>query len=320
MNYRRMGRTGLQVSDISLGSWITYGGTTPEPDSIACIHRAFELGINLFDTADVYARGEAERVLGIAIRDLPREQLVIASKCRGRMWDGPLGEGLSRKHIVAAAEASLRRLRVDYIDLYQGHHWDADTPLDETLEAFDLLVRQGKVLYVGCSNFSAVQLCDANHLARRRQLARIDCHQPHYNMLERSIESDLLPLCGSTGVGVIVYCPLAQGVLSGKYNSGRAPAGSRGAANLSAWRQRYLVPENLARLKALQRFAASKKRTMAQIALAWILRRPEVTSCIIGATRPEQIEENVKASSLKLSARDLERLEQILGTTTTKKG
>ena len=313
MKYRRMGRTGLQMSEISLGSWINYGGTTPEDVAIDCIHRSFELGINLFDTADVYATGEAERVLGKAIKDLPREQLIIATKFKGRMWDGPLGQGVSRKHIVEAIEASLRRLDLEYVDLYQVHHFDDQTPMDETLETLDNLVRQGKVLYVGCSNFSAVHLCDANHLARQRNLTRFDCVQPHYNMLQRNIEDDLLPLCGSSGVGVIVYCPLAQGVLTGKYNSGKVPLGSRGGSNAAAWRKRYLNDANLKKLRALQRIAGRKGKTMSQLALAWILHRAEVTSCIIGATSVEQVDENVKASSMKLSAKDIDELEKVVG-------
>ncbi|MAE62977.1 MAG: aldo/keto reductase [Phycisphaeraceae bacterium] len=312
MKYRRMGRTGLKMSEISLGSWITYGGTTPDDQAISCIHRAFDLGINLFDTADVYARGEAERVLGRAVQGLPREQLIIATKCRSRMWDGPLGEGVSRKHIVEAVEASLRRMKIDYIDLYQVHAVDTETPIDETLRAMDLLARQGKILYVGCSNFSAVQLCDANHLARERQWFRFDCVQPHYNMLNRTIEPDLLPHCGDTGVGVIVYCPLAQGVLTGKYNGGRTPPGSRAALAKGNWRGRYLNAALIRRLKAIARFATLKKKTMSQVALAWILRRPEVTSCIIGASSPKQVEENVRAVDVTLNERDLEQLEEIL--------
>ena len=313
MQYRRMGRTGLQISEISLGSWINFGGTTPDDVAVACIRRAFDLGINLFDTADVYAEGEAERVLGTAIRDLPREQLIIATKCRGRMWEGPLGEGLSRKHIVEAAEASLRRLSIDYIDLYQVHRYDNDTPMDETLETMDLLIRQGKVLHSGCSNFNAVQLCDANHLARERGVARFDCLQPHYNMFRREAESDLLPLCGSTGVGVIVYCPLAQGLLTGKYNQGKAPHNSRAVTRKITWPKQALNATNLKRLRALQTFARRKRKSMSQIALAWILRRTDVTSCIIGATAPEQVEENVKASGLQLTASDLDALVKILG-------
>lgn len=313
MKYRRMGRTGLQMSEISLGSWINYGGTTPDDVAVACVHRAFDLGINLFDTADVYAGGEAERILGTAIRELPREQLIIATKCCGRMWEGPLGEGLSRKHMVEAAEASLRRLSIDYIDLYQVHRYDNDTPVDETLETMDLLIRQGKVLYPGCSNFSAVQLCDANHLARQRNLARFDCLQPHYNMFHREPETDLLPLCGTSGVGVIVYCPLAQGLLTGKYNRGKAPRNSRAVTRKINWPKQALNAKNLKRLRALQALARRKHKSMSQIALAWILRRTEVTSCIIGATAPEQVEENVKASGLNLTSSDLTAIDKTLG-------
>jgi aryl-alcohol dehydrogenase-like predicted oxidoreductase len=312
MHYRRMGKTGLKLSEIALGSSILYPENASSDLGIACIRRAFELGINTFDTADAYERGETERVLGEAIHDLPREQIVIATKCWFPVWPGPLGRGLSRKHIFEAAHASLRRLRTDYIDLYQAHKYDDETPIEETLAAFDLLVRQGKVLYVGCSNFSPEQLCDANHKASVPGVSRFDCIQSAYHMLAQEIESGILPLCREEGVGVIVYSPLARGMLTGKYKSGKIPAGSSVAAAPPEWRRRYFTARNLKLIQSLHQFAQARRFSLSEVALAWILRRSEITSCIIGAQTPKQVEENVKASAVRLSQKDLTKLDQIL--------
>jgi len=311
MNYRRMGRTGLKVSEIALGSSVLYPGDTSHDIGIACIRRAFELGINLFDTADGYESGQTEVVLGKAMKDLPREQMIIATKCWYPTWDGPLGRGLSRKHIVESAEASLRRLQTTYIDLYQAHQYDDETPIDETLSAMDHLVRQGKVLYVGCSNFSALQLCDAIHVARQNHVSRLDCIQPPYHMLERGIEKELLPLCARSGVGVIVYSPLARGMLTGKYNSGTIAPNSSVANAPEAWRKKYFTDEHLRRLRELESFSQRAGKPMSQIALAWILRRPEVSSVIIGAQQAEQIENNVGASGLILGSDVIDELDNL---------
>jgi aryl-alcohol dehydrogenase-like predicted oxidoreductase len=307
-----MGKTGLKVSEIALGSAILYPENSPTDVGIACIRRAFELGINLFDTADAYERGETERVLGEVMRDLPREQVVIATKCWFPVWPGPLGRGLSRKHIVEAAEASLRRLRVGYIDLYQAHKYDDETPIEETIAAFDLLVKQGKVLYGGCSNFSAVQLCDANHMALSSRQSRFDCIQSCYHMLAREIEQELFPLCAREGVGVIVYSPLARGLLTGKYRSSEIVKGSSVAFAPEQWQRRYFTPGNIRIADALNNFAQEKNVSASQVALAWILRRSEISSCIIGAQNPSQIDENVKACDVDLSGDELHRLEEIL--------
>ena len=315
MRYRRMGQTGLKLSEIALGSSILYPENTENSSKdvgIACIRRAFELGVNLFDTADAYERGETERVLGDAIRDLPREQIVVATKCWFPVWPGPLGRGLSRKHVVEAVEASLKRLGIDYIDLYQAHKFDEETPIEETLAAFDLLVRHGKVLYVGCSNFSAVQLCDANHKARARGNPRFDCIQSCYHMLDCGIETDLLPLCRDQKVGVIVYSPLARSMLSGKYKTSKIVPGSSVAVAPAEWRRRFFTARNLKITDALNRFARERGLHLSQVALAWILRRPEITSCIIGAQNPAQIEQNIKASETELTLADFAILDQIL--------
>jgi aryl-alcohol dehydrogenase-like predicted oxidoreductase len=309
MNYRRLGRSGLQVSELSLGSWTTYGGSVDDGAAIAIVHRAFELGINTFDTADVYVRGKAEEVLGKALRDLPREQVVVATKVMGRVWDGPLGAGLSRKHMFDAIDGSLRRLGLDYIDLYQLHAPDKNTPLDETLQSLEDLVRSGRVRYVGFSNYDRHPPLDRQALAmqKARGWERFVSSQPRYSLLDRHVEKGHMALCKANGVGLFVYSPLAQGVLSNKYAGGGRPEGSRATTAFAHFltAEKALTDENVA---AAERFAAWTQRrgleSPATVALAWVLRRPEVSSAIIGATRLEQLDENVKAIELKLSAAD----------------
>lgn len=313
MNYRRLGRTGLKISEIGLGTWWSYGKKVEQDESVRCIHRAFELGVNFFDTADVYSEGKAEQILGEAIRSLPREQLVIATKCAGTAWPGPLGKGLSRKHIVEALHASLRRLRLDYIDLYQVHWPDAETPLDETLKTFDDLIRQGKVLYAGCSNFSAAQIEEAAKLAERYNITRFDSVQPVYSMFNRKIEEELLPYCGRQGVGVVVYSPLAQGLLTGKYRQGQPlPANGRWAERGEAGMQERYGRNAIEKVEMLLCTAERAGKTLSQLALSWILRRPEVTSAIIGATSVRQVEENVPASDWRLTDDIAAEVEKVL--------
>lgn len=313
MNYRRLGRTGLKISEIGLGTWWSYGKKVEQDESVRCIHRAFELGVNFFDTADVYSEGKAEQILGEAIRSLPREQLVIATKCAGTAWPGPLGKGLSRKHIVEALHASLRRLRLDYIDLYQVHWPDAETPLDETLKTFDDLIRQGKVLYAGCSNFSAAQIEEAAKLAERYNITRFDSVQPVYSMFNSKIEEELLPYCGRQGVGVVVYSPLAQGLLTGKYRQGQPlPANGRWAERGEAGMQERYGRNAIEKVEMLLCTAERAGKTLSQLALSWILRRPEVTSAIIGATSVRQVEENVPASDWRLTDDIAAEVEKVL--------
>ena len=314
MNYRRLGRAGVKVSEISLGSWLTYGGSVGRDTAIACVHRAYELGINFFDTANVYDRGAAETVLGQAIKDFPRDSYVLATKAFWPMGDGPNDRGLSRKHITEQCNASLKRLGVDYVDLWQCHRYDPETPLDETLRAIDDLIRQGKVLYAGVSEWSAVQIDDALHTADRLGLDRIVSNQPQYSMLERYIEPDIIPLCEREGVGQIVWSPLGQGMLTGKYKHGEAaPAGTRAANDRTAKIiGRLLTEENFARVEKLRAIANRRDISLAQLALAWILRQPNVSSAIIGASRPEQIEENVKASGVVLTSEELDDITAIL--------
>jgi aryl-alcohol dehydrogenase-like predicted oxidoreductase len=307
VNYRRLGRSGLKVSELSLGSWTTYGGSVDNADAIAIVRRAFELGINLFDTADVYVRGGAETVLGEALSVLPREQIVIATKCMGRVWDGPLGAGLSRKHIFDALEQSLRRLRTDYIDLYQLHAPDKDTPIEETLRTYEDLVRSGKVRYVGYSNFDRSAPLDRQvlELQKRRGWDVMVSSQPRWNLVDRHVETGHEALCRKWGVGMIVYSPLAQGVLTNKYAGMAKPEGSRATSKFAHFleAEKALTPENVA---AAERFAAWAQKhgggTPAQLALAWVLKHDVVSSAITGATHIAQLEENLKATEIKLTA------------------
>ena len=308
MNYRNLGNSGLKVSEISLGGWITWGGSVGEPEVVKIIQHAFKKGINLFDTADVYAAGESEVVLGKAIAGVPREELVIATKVRGRTMKGENGQGLSRKHIFESIDRSLARLKLDYVDLYQCHAWDADTPLEETMEALNDLVRQGKTLYLGCSNFNTEQVRDAAEICQRRGFTRFISIQPYYNMLGRDIEKELLPRCQKEGIRAIIYCPLAQGVLSGKYNSGKIPKTSRAQNNKGLVE---VIKKNLPALRRLDKIAKRRGKTMAQLALAWNLRRPELASNITGATSIEQLNENLGGSGWKLSEKETKQIEEL---------
>jgi len=314
MQYRRLGRSGLKVSEVALGSWLTYGRSVDEPSAGQIVRRAYELGINFFDTANVYARGAAEEIVGKAVAELPRDTFVLATKVFFPMGDRPTQSGLSRKHILEQADASLKRLGTEYVDLYQAHRYDSDAPLDETLRAFDDLVRSGKVLYVGVSNWSANQIMEAHALSEQMGLDRIVSSQPVYNMLRREAEKDLLPTCETLGVGQVVYSPLAQGVLTGKYGGGQVPPDSRAADPKGEGRfmGKYLDAENLRRVELLAAVAADVGMTMPQMALAWCLRHANVASVICGAKRPEQIEQNAAASGQAIPADALRKIDEIL--------
>jgi aryl-alcohol dehydrogenase-like predicted oxidoreductase len=313
MEYRRLGQAGVQVSTISLGSWLTYGSQNSDVGA-ACIHRAYELGVNFFDTANGYQGGDAERVVGQALRDFPRDTYFLATKVFFPVREGPNGGGLSRKHIMEQCHASLRRLGVDYVDLYQCHRYDPNTPLEETLRALDDLVRQGKVLYVGVSEWSAVQIDDAVHIARDLNLDQIRSNQPIYNMLVRYIERDVVPVCEREGIGQVVFSPLAQGVLTGKYKPGQQlPSGTRATDPSQNMFMGDLLQDNV--LEAVQRLgdvARDAGYSLPQLALAWVLRQPNVSSAIIGASRPEQVDENVKAAGMTLSEDVLQRIDEVL--------
>jgi len=314
MNYRRLGKSGVKVSEISLGSWLTYGGSVGASQAESVIDKAYELGVNFFDTANVYMRGAAEEIVGRALSKYPRDSYVLATKSYFPMGDGPNDRGLSRKHIMEQCNASLKRLGVDYIDLYQCHRYDPETPLEETLRALDDLITQGKVLYVGVSEWSAVQIADAVHLSRELNLDRIVSNQPQYNMLHRYIEKDVIPVSEREGIGQVVFSPLAQGVLTGKYQPGsKPPEGSRATdPNSNMWMDPLLQDEVLTKVQKIGAIAERNGITLATLALAWVLRLDNISSCIIGASRPEQVVENVKAAGVKLSDSDLAEIESIL--------
>lgn len=314
MEYRRLGRSGLKVSEISLGSWLTYGGSVGASAARDCILRAYDLGINLFDTANVYHRGAAEEVLGEALTDLPRSDLVIATKAFFPMGDGPNDRGLSRKHLMEQCHASLRRLRTDYVDLYQCHRFDPTTPLDETLRALDDLVTQGKVLYVGVSEWSAAQIAEAVGIQERRGWDPLVSNQPQYSILARKIEAEILPVSERLGLGQIVWSPLAQGVLTGKYRPGEPlPEGTRATDDGSnQFMEDLLRREVLEGVERLRPVAEELGITLAQLALAWTLSRPGVSSAIVGATRVSQVEDNAAASGVRLDAEVLERIDEAI--------
>lgn len=311
MQFRNLGKSGLKVSEISLGSWLTYGGYVERDNAVKAIETAYGLGINFFDTANVYERGEAEKVMGETLHAYPRESYVLATKVFGKMGDGPNDQGLSRKHITEQCHASLKRLGADYIDLYYCHRHDPNTPMEETLRALDDLVRQGKVLYVGISEWTAAQMAEAHAIADRYLLDRIIANQPIYNMFNRYIEKEVIPFGERGGIGQVVFSPLAQGLLTGKYSSANElPADSR-AAKLENMRKN-VTDEKIAKVQQLGKIAAELELTVGQLALAWILRQPNVSSALVGASRPAQVEENAKAAGVELSADVLERIEEIL--------
>jgi voltage-dependent potassium channel beta subunit len=314
MEHRHLGRSGLKVSEVAYGNWITHGSQVEQDAAIACVAAALDEGITTFDTADVYAATKAETVLGEALRGVRRESVEICTKVFWPTGSGANDRGLARKHIIESAHASLRRLQTDYIDLYQAHRYDHETPLEETLRAFDDLVRQGKVLYVGVSEWRAEEIAAALKIADQMGLDRIVSNQPQYNMIWRVIESELIPLSTAEGIGQIVWSPIAQGVLSGKYLPGAAPPpGSRATDERgSGFVTRYLTEEILAKVQLLRPVAEQAGLTPAQLAVAWTLQNPAVSAAIIGATRPEQVRENAKASGVRLDGEVLRQIDEIL--------
>lgn len=311
MNYRRLGRSGLKVSEISLGSWLTYGGYVEQERAASAIRKAYDLGVNFFDTANVYEKGAAEKVMGAILRDYPRESYVLATKAFWPMGEGPNDRGLSRKHVTEQINASLSRLGLDYVDIFYCHRYDKETPIDETLRTIDDFVRQGKVLYVGVSEWTAAQMEEALGTADRYLLDRIVVSQPVYNMFNRYIEKEVIPLGEAKGISQVVFSPLAQGLLTGKYDSvASIPSDSR-AAKLE-WVKNGITEEKIEAVKKLSAIARDLDLTTGQLALAWILRQPNVASALVGASRPEQVEENVKAAGVKLSEETLSSIEDIL--------
>ena len=313
MEYRPLGRSGLRVSELALGSWLTLGSSVDLAGTRELVHKAYDLGVNFFDTADVYANGAGEEALGASLEAIPRPSVVIATKCFWPMSEHPNDRGLSRKHIVESVEASLRRLRTDYIDLHQCHRADPGTPMEETVRAYEDLIRQGKLLYWGVSEWRAAQIVDACRIADLRNAYRPISNQPQYNLLRRGIEREVLPVCEREGLGQVVFSPLAQGALTGKYAGGLRPAGSRAADGFrNQFMTDFLSEETLERIERLRPVADGLGISLAQLALAWCLRRESVSSVIIGATRMSQLEENAKASGMRLPAEALEQIEAIL--------
>ncbi len=315
MHYRRLGRSGLKVSEISLGAWITFGGQLDEKDAADLIHAAYDQGINFFDNADMYAAGQAEELMGRAIRGLPREALVLSSKVFWPTMPGPNGRGLSRKHVTESIHASLRRLGVDYLDLYFCHRFDPDTPIEEVVWTMNNLITQGKVLYWGTSEWEAAQIVQAIGIARQMNLIGPSMEQPQYNLFHRRrVELELAPVAREFGIGLTTFSPLYYGILSGKYNDG-IPAGSRASLPDMAWIRDRITPERIAVTSDLTRLAGELEMTTAQLALTWILRRKEVSSVITGATRLEQLDENLAASEYtdRLTDDVFEQIEQIAG-------
>lgn len=314
MEFRRLGSSGLKVSAISYGNWLTHGSQIEEEQALACVRRALDEGITTFDTADVYANTAAESVLGRALKGERRESVEICTKV---YWPtgpgGPNDSGLSRKHIHESAEASLRRLQTDHIDLYQAHRFDFETPLEETMEAFADLVRQGKVLYIGTSEWTADQIREGHRLARELRVPLVS-NQPQYNMLWRVIEAEVIPASVELGMGQIVWSPLAQGVLTGKYLPAAAPpADSRAAhAEAGAGLASRLNDDVLRRVQRLKPIAEQAGLTLPQLAVAWVLSNPAVSSAIIGASRPDQVSENVKAAGQRLSPEVLAHVDEVL--------
>ncbi|MFC3998764.1 aldo/keto reductase family protein [Nocardiopsis sediminis] len=317
MEFRHLGSSGLVVSEISYGNWITHGSQVEEDAAVACVRAALDEGITTFDTADAYAQGAAEEVLGRALKGERRDGLEIFSKVFWPVGPGKNDRGLSRKHIVRGVENSLRRLGTDYLDLYQAHRYDYATPLEETMRAFDDLVRQGKVLYIGVSEWRAEEIENAQRIATELGLTRLISNQPRYNMMWRVIESEVVPVSEREGLGQIVWSPVEQGVLTGKYLPGQAPPeGSRATDEKSGARfiQRWAEDEVLLqRVQELRPIAEEAGLDLAQLAIAWVLQNPNVSTAIIGASRPEQVRGNVRAAGVKLDAELLSRIDGVLG-------
>ena len=315
MEFRHLGRSGLKVSEITFGNWITHGSQVDDRTAHATIHAALDAGITTFDTADVYAGTRAESVMGAALKDQRREGVEIFTKVYWPTGPGMNDRGLSRKHIMESCHASLSRLQTDYVDLYQAHRFDYETLLEETLRAFDDLVRQGKVLYVGVSEWSAEQIDDAVRIGADLGFNRIVSNQPQYSMLWRVIEEKVIPTSREHGIGQIVWSPLAQGVLTGKYQPGvPLPAGTRAVSKEgSAFIKHFLAEDILARVQQLRPIAAELGLTLAQLAIAWVLTNNNVSAAIIGATNREQVRDNIRASGVNLPAELLVRIDEVLG-------
>jgi aryl-alcohol dehydrogenase-like predicted oxidoreductase len=315
MEFRRLGRSGMKVSEISYGNWLTHGSQVEADQATACVREALDVGITTFDTADVYAATRAETVLGEALKGERREGLEIFTKVYWPTGAGQNDRGLSRKHILESCHASLQRLQTDYIDLYQAHRFDYETPLEETLRAFDDLVRAGKVHYIGVSEWKASEIAQALEIADQMGFDRIVSSQPQYSMLWRVIEAEVVPLCEREGVGQIVWSPIAQGVLTGKYLPGQPPPEGSRATDVNGGDKmisRWLRDDVLERVQKLTPLADEAGLSLAQLAVAWVLQNPNVSSAIVGASRPEQVRDNAAAAGQKLDDDLLAQIDAVL--------
>lgn len=315
MHYRRLGRSGLKVSEIGLGAWLTFGNQVDEKIASDLIHAAYEQGINFFDNADAYANGQAESVMGKAIEDIPREAIVVSSKVFWPTMPGPNGRGLSRKHMTESLHASLNRLNTEYVDLYFCHRYDPDTPIEEVVYTMNTFIQQGKILYWGTSEWEAAYITQAIGVARQYNLIPPVVEQPQYNMFHRfRVEEELSSVCREFGIGLTTWSPLYFGILTGKYNDG-IPEGSRASFENMNWIRDRITEGRIKKVKQLTSIASQLEITTAQLAIAWLLRRKEVSSVITGATRLEQLDENLLAAEAQkvLSEEILIQIDNILG-------
>jgi voltage-dependent potassium channel beta subunit len=314
MHYRRLGRSGLKVSEISFGAWVTFGDQIGDKEAHKLLHGAYEKGVNFFDNADVYANGKAEIVMGKAIKDLPREALVLSSKVFWPTMPGPNGRGLSRKHLTESINNSLKNMDTDYLDLYFCHRYEPDSPIEEIVYSMNIFIQQGKILYWGTSEWSASQIAEAHGIARQHHLIPPAMEQPQYNMFHRRrVEKELAHISDQTGIGLIVWSPLASGILTGKYNEG-IPEGSRASIKELGYIRDCITDDKIAKVRLLAKLASDMGISVAQLAIAWLLRRKEVSSVITGATKMAQLDENLAAADAldKLDDDILESVESIL--------
>ena len=315
MHYRRLGRSGLKVSEIALGAWVTMGNQIDEKISSDLIHAAYDQGINFFDNADAYASGQAEIVMGKAIKDIPREALVISSKVFWPTMPGPNGRGLSRKHITESLNKSLKNLDLDYLDIYYCHRYDPDTPIEEVVFSMNTFIQQGKILYWGTSEWEGAQITQAVGIARQFNLIPPVVEQPQYNLFHRRrVEDQITPVCREFGIGLTTWSPLYYGILTGKYNDG-IPVGSRASIENMNWIRDRITEERVQKVRQLTALANELEITTAQLSIAWLLRRKEVSCVITGATRLEQLDENLLAADAQKHLTDslLEQIEAIIG-------
>jgi voltage-dependent potassium channel beta subunit len=312
MEYRNLGRSGLKVSEIALGGWETYGAGVNEAQMVReIVTKAYDEGVNFFDQADVYARGRSEELMGAVLKELPRHTLVVSSKVFWPMSDHVNDRGLSRKHVLESIGGSLKRLGTDYLDIYFAHRYDESVPMEEIVMAFDQVIRNGQAMYWGTSMWPAARIAQATEFARAHGLHAPVTEQPEYSMVRRErVEKEILPYTETAGVGLVVWSPLAMGLLTGKYDDGK-PEGAR-LSEKESWGKNFLTDDNIRRVKALKAVADELNITRAQLALAWILRQPGVSSVITGATKVAQIEETVKAAGVKLSSEQLGQIDEIL--------